>query len=402
MRLVVNLLIKKKSTDFFLELFFSILLMELFLGGGGRIFSFGFFSLRMFLFAIAVMWSLFLISSKKLSGNFYFFIFLFLFCTVFSTVLGLINGGPLKLILEDVKPLTYFVSFIFFGFYINSYKRILKVISLIKLSSLLLAITYLVILVLINTGLLSFQSLYRFLSKPSFANEFMFRGTEGFFFYKGFIILCVGFFFYVFSPKKNDKYLALLIFLSIFLTFVRGFLLTIFLSFVFYSIISFDGKFLKKRIYLSIVLILATVLSIVYFITKLGNRDASDFKRIVQIDQVFSDVNLVSIFIGHGFGNGVPVRPIHMEITYLEVFHKQGLFGLFFWLLLFGLSWYYFNLLRKNTDKTIAIPFFLSIVVIYTQSLTNPYLNNPIGISVVLISICVLRFLYNENQIHVS
>lgn len=205
MRLLINKFKNKIATIFFVDIFFSILLMELFLGGGGRLFSFGFFSLRMFLFAIALIWSVLLISAKRLSKNIYFFIFLFFFSIVLSTVLGLINGGTLKLVLEDVKPLSYFVSFVFFGLYINSKIRISKIIRLIKISSFLLALTYLLVLVLIKVGLISFSNLYRILNNPSFANEFMFRGNEGFFFFKGFILLCVGFFFYVFSPKKVIK-----------------------------------------------------------------------------------------------------------------------------------------------------------------------------------------------------
>ena len=57
----------------------------------------------------------------------------------------------------------------------------------------------------------------------------------------------------------------------------------------------------------------------------LGDRSQSDAGRIAQIKEVISMTSVLSSFIGNGFGIGIPSRPVHMEISYLEIFHKQGI-----------------------------------------------------------------------------
>ena len=90
-------------------------------------------------------------------------------------------------------------------------------------------------------------------------------------------------------------------------------------------------------------------------------------------------------------------RPIHMEITYLEVFHKQGVLGLLFWLMLFAIIVQMYYRACRNGYRKIALPFFLSALFVFILTTTNPYLNNPIGMSMVLISIAVLNVLGKAN-----
>ncbi len=52
----------------------------------------------------------------------------------------------------------------------------------------------------------------------------------------------------------------------------------------------------------------------------------------------------------------------------------------------------YLNALRSGAGPA-ALPFFLGAVYVYLESATNPFLTNPIGMSMVLISLVVLRLL---------
>lgn len=121
----------------------------------------------------------------------------------------------------------------------------------------------------------------------------------------------------------------------------------------------------------------------------LGDKSDSDIVRYTQINQVTSAINPVSFLIGHGFGIGVPIREVHMELSFLEIFHKQGLLGLCFWFGIFiHIFIMYFNIKDKKY-KEIALPFLLSVVFVILQSTTNPYMNNPIGLTMILITIVV-------------
>lgn len=137
-----------------------------------------------------------------------------------------------------------------------------------------------------------------------------------------------------------------------------------------------------------------------FLMESLGDKSGSDSARFVQIDQVLSNVNPISFFIGHGFGIGVPIRPRGMELSLLEIFHKQGLLGLSFW---FGMFIYIFLMYSniKNKDyKKKALPFLLSVIFIILQSGTNPYMNNPIGLSMILITLVVfLRLLELQKKL---
>jgi O-antigen ligase len=87
---------------------------------------------------------------------------------------------------------------------------------------------------------------------------------------------------------------------------------------------------------------------------------------------------------------------VHMEISFLEIFHKQGLLGVFFWITIFVCICYSFYKADLNGNRKLALPFLLSTIFIYLQTMTNPYLNNPIGMSVVIISLIVLKRLENS------
>ena len=129
----------------------------------------------------------------------------------------------------------------------------------------------------------------------------------------------------------------------------------------------------------------------------LGDKSDSDSVRYTQMDQVISSVNPISLIIGHGFGVGVPIRKIHMELSFLEIFHKQGIIGLIFWFGLFIHIFIMYINIKIKKYKDIALPFLLSVIFVLLQSTTNPYMNNPIGLTMILITIVVFSKL-NELQ----
>ena len=130
----------------------------------------------------------------------------------------------------------------------------------------------------------------------------------------------------------------------------------------------------------------------------LGDREFSDNARYLQIREVVNAITPSSLIWGHGFGKGVASRPVHMEIAYLEIFHKQGLLGIAVWTFLFSNLVSLFKKARVHSTQ-IATAFFLSALFVFFQSLTNQYVNNPIGMGMVLIALTTLDFLTrSDNQ----
>ncbi len=119
-----------------------------------------------------------------------------------------------------------------------------------------------------------------------------------------------------------------------------------------------------------------------------GVRNYSDEGRVEQVKQVKNGLSPATLIIGHGFGQGIPARPVHMEIAYLEVLHKQGLVGLAFWGTIAALL---FIAYQKSDQSALAKAFFFSAIYVFVESCTNQYFNNPIGMSVLLLSLVNLN-----------
>ncbi|WKK58406.1 O-antigen ligase [Sphingobacterium sp. BN32] len=371
------------------DLFFYVVIIEIVIGGSGRMIEFGPLSLKMVLFAIALIISFFSLREVKSSEVFKIQTF-FIITLLTSFLVAIFNRADPPAFLEDMKPLLFIFMINYFAINIKTRKDIEIVTLLIKRASLIMAIIYLLTVLALFLGVLNFTTFYE---QQSEGSEIMFR-NEYFFLYKGFLYLGIGFFFCLLSIKKLDKLFALILFIALALTLTRGFILAALLLFAYYVF------FLNKSISLKSITIVLGVVSFIYFLPllfdTLGDKSDSDMIRITNINEVLDALTIPSFFIGHGFGIGVPIRPVHMEISYLEIFHKQGIFGLSFWIFLF--VFLVKKYIQLKIFKKEALPYVLSVGFVYLQSFTNPFINNPIGISITLISIVVLIRLKEEED----
>jgi hypothetical protein len=383
----------KRYINSFYKIVFIIILYELVIGGSGRYFEVGPVTFRMIFYFLAIILGIiYFIFKKKIKIEIVLLLTSFTLLLFTGFIIGVINGSSLIAIFEDIKPLLFFYILIYFDAVINNFDDIKRIITIIKTGSIFLSISYFVILILLSNGVIDFIVFYE---EQKDAGEILFR-NDLFFFYKGFLYLCVGFFFFLLSKSNKNRYLAVLIFIAILLTLTRGFILFTFLITSYY-ILFLNRDFKVKAIFLIFTILIAY--NIIPYLTEiLGDKSDSDRIRIVNFYEVIDRVNPASLLIGHGFGYGVPSRPIHMEISYLEIFHKQGLIGLLFWLILFFYIIIQYFKININY-KYIAMPFLLSVIFIYLQSLTNPFMNNPIGLTMILLTIVVFsKIIKIQNQ----
>jgi len=370
------------------NIFLVIILLEVFLMGSGRMIMIGPMTLRMVLFTLAMVSSLiYLFVKNVIDKQTTILLSIFFISSSVALLRGTINGADNMLILEDLKPLSFFLILIYFSINITDMDRVKIITMAIKTSALTLVAVYATILLLLYFNVIEFLNLYDLLSKDS---SFIFRGADGLFFYSGFLYLCIGFIFFMFSSRLIDKLLGLLMFIAIVLSFTRGFLLATVMVVAIYFI------FMKKSMSSGILIVLivfASLLLLPIYTIEIGDKTESDMIRITTFTQVIESSNIISILVGHGFGIGTPERPIHMESSLLEIFHKQGLLGLFFWFMIFyTIIQKYFKACRNNC-RDLALPFFLSSVAIFIQTNTNPYMNNPIGMAMLLVTIPALDVL---------
>lgn len=371
------------------------MLAELCLGGGGRFTAWGPISLRMVLFSGALVMVIISILKKDKVPNETLKLILLFFLTIsIGLIVGLMNGAETRLWWEDIKPLLYFLALPFFGLAIKTQADIVRTARIIKICAVALAAGFLIIIPLLHFNILPFTTLY---AANLHTEELFFRGKLTFF-YKGFLYLSIGIIFFRFSDTKPNYFLIAVLFIAVILSFTRGFIVALCLTFVFYF---FYNRFLLKAFSLLAISLLIGFYgrevisntsewintSQVSNPNLLGDRGYSDDQRFIQLGEVIDYSTFSSVLIGHGFGRGVPSRPIHMEISYLEFFHKQGLIGLTFWGII---AWTIWKTYRSAVPSGLADAFFLSATFVFLQSATNQYVNNPIGLSMVLLSIVCL------------
>lgn len=389
-----------------ISVLFTVTLFELMLGGGGRLVAWGGVSLRMILFSFALfIVGIQILRKQRISKEYWVLSFAFLIVLLIGLLRGLMSGADRAFWWEDVKPLLYFFILPFFGYAIQGRVTIESVAHIIKRSGILLSGIFIVLLILIHTGVIPFLDFYHTVLRTQ---EFFFRG-ELTFFYKAFIYICIAFLFVHFSEDKYKYSLLILLAIGILLSFTRGFLFAIALTYASYYFLK--SSFVRVTIFvfisLSVVLIGQLAISqgsqAIDQLTNrqeysqgeknnpnpnlLGNRAYADEGRFQQIKEVAQQADFSTLLIGHGFGIGIPARPVHMEISYLEIFHKQGLIGLLFW----GyLLWALFIKYKDATPDGLSDSFFVGSLFVYFQSLTNQYINNPIGLSMILLSFVCL------------
>ncbi len=421
----MNTILNTERTKRIESYFFTFLLYELFLGGSGRVFSFGSITLRMILFSIALLWFSIRIFQNP-NKKFVIRMVLFFGITVSAGALvGILNHAPKGLIFTDIKQLLFFLSIISFSFFLNTKEQVNKCIKILKNATLILSLAYLICYSFIKLNILKMEPFYNTLSVEWLHDEFMFRGTGGNFFYKGFFYLGIGIFFYLFSkPTIKNGFIVLIIYVALFLTLLRWLLaitLVIFACTIFFNwaIHKFKISFLKSKQMVFHLVILGVMILIPitfknFYSTTLGNKQESVDIRKQQFDQVSAQifntkkstkipkinknqevVNTTKKFnfiLGKGFGIGVPIRPVHMELTYLEIFFKQGILGLSFWFFIFFYCIYNFKRAWDNhVDLNTILPWITGVLVIYFQSITNPLLVNSIGMSFVILAMLFLR-----------
>lgn len=389
-------------------------LVELFLGGGGRLTAWGPVSMRMILFSVAIVLTIIhVLRGARIDIKYLKLIGIFTLMLLVGIVTGLIVGADKKLLWEDVKPLLFFYLLPFFAIAINKEDDQKKIGRIILFSAGIMASLFLVVIILFLTGTIEFLDFYNLTNATG---EFFFRGEYSFF-YKGFIYLCIGFLFAHLTGEKKLWWLMIILFGAIIFSFTRGLLFALGLSYVIYYL------FIKRFYAPTIIAIIICSLIVFYgkdfyalastqiynvTVTKklpehsrfkeklLGDREFSDNERKHQIMQVASATTLPSTVWGHGFGTGVESRPQHMEISYLEIFHKQGIIGIACWsIILFSLVKSYNKLPHESK---LSNAYFLGALFVFFQSLTNQYINNPIGLGMILISIVSLDVALKKNS----
>ncbi len=380
-----------------LRALFMIVALDLFLGGGGRLVEIGPLTLRMVLFGIAMaVTAVFLVGrpagwaavdgQERLALG---VVAAFLLTHAGAVVIGVLNGYPTADIATDIKPLIYLMIAPFFALCIKTPDDVRLAARLLRIAGIVLALAYLVIWTGLTLRLLDFERIYPLFNDTG---EFFFRG-DTFFFYKGFLYLGVGIVFLLAHRSPASLPLAVLVTVALVLTLTRGFVLST--SIAVLALLAIRDR---RILVAAIPVIVAVGLVVLAYLPSLDQgyleqREKSNAIRGGDWAFFVDNASFGTMLVGEGFGAPFNERLL-FENTFLWSLWKAGIPSLLFWLspLAMATRWSLIAV-RSPEHGMLAAAWWCSMLLVYVQTSTNPFLNNPIGMSIVLMALLSLRVL---------
>lgn len=376
----------------------SVVVVELLLGGNGYLLEIGGIRLRVLLFALSmgsVAVHFLLMPRSSLPREIWLLMALFAGTSAIGISMGLLHGNRVDFMLAELKALSYFPMLLFFAITIRSVSHIQLTAKLIVRCGVLQATLFLGLLAAMHGGLISHSAVYSFLRQ---SDEFIFRHdpSDVFFFgflYKGAFHLAIAALFLLFYPGKKNVWLALLVAMALALSETRGLVAAFLLA------LALAALLIPRRQWVLMLMFAVGLATSALMLTQgwiMLQRPVSDQVRINDIRTIAEAMDAPTALLGRGMGAPIGERS-RIEITYLEVFFKQGIVGLSLWLALLLVSIRAFVRVHRKY-RMHALPFALSVLFVYAATATNTFLTGSIGMSIVLISTTSLLVLSNVSR----
>ena len=229
------------------------------------------------------------------------------------------------------------------------------------------------------------------------SGEITSRG-QGLLFYKGFLYLGVAIMFLVSMRGRYWIPAVVVITGALVLTLTRGFILSTSIAVLMLLVVQRR----KWAVSLALVGIAGAAFMVWNYLPSLNegiseSRDVSNLQRLDDMAYIERHASLTTLLTGEGFGSLINERQ-NIENTYLWALWKLGIPGLIFWLVPLVLCSYFFIRIPRRGANRLACAYYFGTVLIYIQTSTNPYLNNPIGLSFVMIALSALQTLAREGR----
>jgi hypothetical protein len=375
---------------------YTVTLFELFLGGGGRLIEVGPLTLRMILFGMLVTIGGAICFKRYRSGDGVLLalelVLAFFIVHLPALIMGDWRGADIADIVPEAQQPLYWLVAPVFAYVLQSPDMVRRTATVAKASGIILAITYILIVAGILTGKIDFGQLYR---KLHDSGEIVAR-SETYLFYKGFLYLGIAIIFFVATRSKYWVVSSCLLGLALVMTLTRGFVLSTSLSLL--LLLAVQRRTVALGIGVGVVFVAALFLLVLLPGDALiSGRAISNVQRLDDMRYMLDHVSASTIFFGEGFGTLINGRA-STENTFLWALWRMGIAGLVFWLMPLILCLYYFRRIPSRGSNGLACAYFFGVILVYLQTTTNPYLNNPIGLSFVIVGLFSLRSLAINSE----
>jgi hypothetical protein len=372
---------------------FLVTLLEVFLGGGGRLIAFGPVSLRMILLAACLCAAVIveLLRWRRADGQWLaiWLVLAYLLVHLPGLMLGAYRGAEPAEMFTEFQQSLYWVAAPFFAMELQSPKTVERAAMLVRVAGIVLAIAYLTLLLGLATGAVDAKVMLAVVAETQ---EFNSRG-DGLLFYKGFLYLGLGIVFLIAQRSRYWLPLVILVFAALIMTLTRGFILAAAISVL--TLLIYQRRVAASAF--GAIVMLGAAYVVWAYVPSLdediaSTRDVSNTIRLDDISFIGSHATAATVMFGEGFGSLINDR-FNIENTFLWAWWKLGIAGVIFWLTPLILCAYYFARIPARRSNGLACGFFFGTVFVYVETNTNPFLNNPIGLVFVLLAVFSLRTL---------
>lgn len=397
------------------KIIISLYFFEIFCGGGGRVFVIGGIPMRMALFSLIIFITSFkiVVVEKKFPKTKYIVLYSVLLLWILIVALfGLLNNHNISYILGDIKPISYLLIFIpMIYIFENRRFKFSDVYNILILSSSIMIVITIFMMILIYTGALGSVYDVRQIVNSIFKTFEIGIRSNGSVFYNGYfylLISCILIYAKQIRSKTSiiEKIILLLGIVVIIQSTTKGLILSLIIGFIIVTLLGYKQAFKGIVRFMIIISIVIFMYIIIVPNTEVLSRisiseikvDGGVNKRIEFTNEVLTKMDSLNIIWGKGLGEVLDTEGGgHLENSYLEILLEQGLIGVVIWISL--ILFIIFDLINKYSKKMdfMSLGLISSLISILALSATNPYINNPLGISLLTISMCygINRYEYN-------
>ncbi len=386
------------TTELTLTRFISfIILLDLIFGGSGRVIMIGSISLRMIIFAAALFLTLAALFTEEIrfDGIMTFLIILFLLYLCFSVLS--VGSSAYSVRMDYFLRYFYIVLLFFYEYYFGKYpceEEFEKLRILFENMTLIFAgMTILIWCYALVAGFGSYQIIELRFLRPLHYGSFDFFGSGiPRLFMKGCIFVAIGLLFqadrFFAVPSVKNAFKVFLLFFATLITFTSGLYVAVAVCVM---LLLHRERILVGNRWL--IVLFAFLLFIFaawrfHFVETMLSRYSGDYSssyRLTQLSSILKEFEKKPI-LGHGFGHefttfyGNTIRTTsNFEIAWGELLVDTGIIGFLLFIAILFITFIRIRLLSKGPD-TIYL-FGLGLLLICIESLSNPFINNSLGMT---------------------
>lgn len=397
-----------------IELLPYLIVIELVLGGSGRLITFGsFFTLRYILFALAIIYYVIKLFSSnfKLEPNI-FFVQVYLFFSIFGLAIinGVVKGYGLNNIISSSKGFLYLLMIFPFTLFMQDTIKAKKIIRVFNHSVVLLSILSIIIFFVFWLKPSTINFITDLLTKYDYGLLAMRSKLPAIFLktspYMAITLIYEIFGYINFKEQRKLHKATRIVILSL------GCMTTMSMG-IWLSVVIGIGCVLlltkgRAKIITIIVLTIFTILLLTVFSSyiipvihnRFSTRDSSYIIKMDQLHTLFSVWKNNPIF-GNGFGIEVSSHTkldtrliVNFELFWFQLLVNTGIigFGIYIAMIVKAIhrGFRFFKL--KNKEDSVHIKgMVVGLIVLCIISSSNPFLNNPIGLGYFVLVMCTIN-----------